>query len=205
MFSKGTQKYRKLEKYKLKRNFPSDPNAKAKIYPGFLPNSARHIFNTKSGAASTHGGQLVRDLEQALGENLPGEPKGAASPKQQLATSSKNNLGKPIKVDKSKVVQKLFQDDNNPAFDELPKGHKQLFGPTDENGELLNPSNEHSKEYLDHAINQNDSLDNTIAKLEELEKTANTSPKATQAMKDYKKKQQEREVACWSEGEKMVP
>ena len=45
-----------VEKYKLKRNFPSDPNAKAKIYPGFLPNSARHIFNTKSGAASTHGG-----------------------------------------------------------------------------------------------------------------------------------------------------
>ena len=180
-----------VEKYKLKRNFPSDPNAKAKIYPGFLPNSARHIFNTKSGAASTHGGQLVRDLEQALGENLPGEPKGAASPKQQLATSSKNNLGTPVKVDKSKVVQKVFQDDNNPAFDELPKGHKQLFGPKDENGELLNPSSEHSKEYLDHAINQNDSLDNTIAKLEELEKTANTSPKATQAMKDYKKKQQE--------------
>ena len=70
----------------------------------------------------------------------------------------------------------------------MTKGHKQLFGPKDENGELLNPSSEHSKEYLEHAINQNDSLDNTIAKLEELEKTANTSPKATQAMKDYKKK-----------------
>tara|TARA_R100000008_G_scaffold65052_2_gene42057 strand:+ start:825 stop:2897 length:2073 start_codon:yes stop_codon:yes gene_type:complete len=180
-----------VEKYKLRRNFPSDPDANAKIYPGFLPNSARHLYNTKSGAASSHGGQLVRDLEKALGDKLPGEKKGAASPGQQLATSSKNNLGVPLKAKDSAVVREVFKDDNNPAFDELTEGHKQLFGPKDKNGEILSPSDKHSREYLEHAINENDSLDNTIAKLKELEKTANTSPKATKAMEEYKRKQQE--------------
>ena len=82
-----------------------------------------------------------------------------------------------------KGVQEFF---NRPPYNRLDGNFHQMFGPTGEDGNLLMPSSQHSKEYLKQSITENDALDKTISKLQELEKTENVSPKIREALVKHK-------------------
>jgi hypothetical protein len=60
-----------------------------------------------------------------------------------------------------------------------------VFGPLGTDGNVLTPSNKHSKTYLEQSIRENNSIRNTIEKLKELEKTENVSPKIRQALEEH--------------------
>tara|TARA_Y100001973_G_scaffold60615_1_gene89103 strand:- start:1077 stop:2873 length:1797 start_codon:yes stop_codon:yes gene_type:complete len=126
---------------------------------------------------------FIKDtLENALGEPLKGTKKGV-NVKQEVITSSKPELATKKTHEDDENVNKFF---NTPPYDRLDSSFHQLFGPTDNKGNLLMPSSKHSKDYLRQSITENKALDNTIKKLEELEKTENVSPKIREALIKHK-------------------
>lgn len=83
-------------------------------------------------------------------------------------------------------VERLFQ---TPPLDriETPK-FKSLFGPLDDNGNLLTPSSNNSKEYLKFSIENNISIDNTINVLERYASEGKISPNLANSVKSHKQK-----------------
>jgi len=83
-------------------------------------------------------------------------------------------------------VERLFQ---TPPLDRIDTNKfKSLFGPTDDNGNLLSPSSKHSKEYLKFSIKNNVSIDNTINVLEKYATEGKVSPKLADSVKAHKQR-----------------
>jgi hypothetical protein len=83
-------------------------------------------------------------------------------------------------------VEKLFQ---TPPLDRIDTNKfKSLFGPTDDNGNLLSPSSKHSKEYLKFSIKNNVSVDNTINVLERYASEGKISPDLANSVKAHKQR-----------------
>ena len=83
-------------------------------------------------------------------------------------------------------VERLFQ---TPPLDRIDTNKfKSLFGPTDDNGNLLSPSSKHSKEYLKFSIKNNVSIDNTINVLEKYAAEGKVSPKLADSVKAHKQR-----------------
>jgi hypothetical protein len=83
-------------------------------------------------------------------------------------------------------VEKLFQ---TPPLDRIDTNKfKSLFGPTDDNGNLLSPSSKHSKEYLKFSIKNNVSIDNTINVLEKYAAEGKVSSKLADSVKAHKQR-----------------
>ena len=83
-------------------------------------------------------------------------------------------------------VEKLFQ---TPPLDRIDTTKfKSLFGPIDDNGNLLTPSSKHSKEYLKFSIKNNVSVDNTIKVLEKYASEGKISPDLANSVKAHKQR-----------------
>lgn len=83
-------------------------------------------------------------------------------------------------------VERLFQ---TPPLDRIDTTKfKSLFGPTDDNGNLLSPSSKHSKEYLKFSIKNNVSIDNTINVLEKYASEGKISPDLANSVKAHKQR-----------------
>ena len=83
-------------------------------------------------------------------------------------------------------VERLFQ---TPPLDRIDTNKfKSLFGPTDDNGNLLSPSSKHSKEYLKFSIKNNVSIDNTINVLEKYAAEGKVSSKLADSVKAHKQR-----------------
>ena len=162
-----------VEKYGLE----ASSGAKPKVYIRNINFEARKILGQNKAT------EFIKDtLENALGEELKGATKGV-NVKQEVITTSKPGLSTKRTSKEDKGVQEFF---NRPPYDRLDGNFHQMFGPTGEDGNLLMPSDKHSKEYLKQSITENDALDKTISKLEELEKSENVSPKIREALIKHK-------------------
>ena len=83
-------------------------------------------------------------------------------------------------------VERLFR---TPPLDRIDTNKfKSLFGPTDDNGNLLTPSSKHSKEYLRFSIKNNVSVDNTINVLERYASEGKISPDLANSVKAHKQR-----------------
>ena len=97
----------------------------------------------------------------------------------------KNSRGFTDEIDDPNV-EKLFQ---TPPLDRIDTTKfKSLFGPTDDNGNLLSPSSKHSKEYLKFSIKNNVSVDNTIKVLEKYASEGKLSPDLANSVKAHKQR-----------------
>ena len=156
--------------------------AKPKVYIRNINFEARTILG------QTKGTVFIKDtLESALGTKLPGVTAGGKGAKQAVATTSKPDLGKDsvIKSEQDSNVKSLF--DKEP-YDRLKGGFHQLYGPIDKDGKLVYPSNgKNARKYLEHSLNKNQSIKNTINVLKDLEKTDNVSPKVREALEIHQK------------------
>ena len=83
-------------------------------------------------------------------------------------------------------VERLFQ---TPPLDRIDTTKfKSLFGPTDDNGNLLTPSSKNSKEYLKFSIENNVSVDNTINVLERYASEGKISSELADSVKAHKQR-----------------
>ena len=83
-------------------------------------------------------------------------------------------------------VEKLFK---TPPLDRIDTTKfKSVFGPTDDNGNLLTPSSQHSKEYLKFSIDNNVSVDNTINVLEKYASEGKISEELANSVKAHKQR-----------------
>jgi hypothetical protein len=83
-------------------------------------------------------------------------------------------------------VERLFQ---TPPLDRIDTNKfKSLFGPTDDTGNLLTPSSNHSKEYLRFSIKNNVSVDNTINVLERYASEGKISSDLANSVKNHKQR-----------------
>jgi len=83
-------------------------------------------------------------------------------------------------------VEKLFK---TPPLDRIDTTKfKSVFGPTDDNGNLLTPSSQHSKEYLKFSIDNNISVDNTINVLEKYASEGKISEELANSVKAHKQR-----------------
>jgi len=83
-------------------------------------------------------------------------------------------------------VEKLFK---TPPLDRIDTTKfKSVFGPTDDNGNLLTPSSQHSKEYLKFSIDNNISVDNTINVLEKYASDGKISEELANSVKAHKQR-----------------
>ena len=162
-----------VEKYGLE----ASSGAKPKVYMRNINFEARKILGQNKAT------EFIKDtLEKSLGQELKGATKGV-NVKQEVITTSKPGLSTKKTSKNDKGVQEFF---NRPPYNRLDGNFHQMFGPTGEDGNLLMPSSQHSKEYLKQSITENDALDKTISKLQELEKTENVSPKIREALVKHK-------------------
>ena len=161
------------EKYKLSQNASG-----TKLYLGILAGDNRKILGT--------GSALVRELGDALNKFVPLKEKGDVQKRAMdlLQGASKPGLKTVIKSDDD-GVKKLF---SNPPYDRLDGKFHQIFGPTDEQGRSLRPSNKYGKEYFQQSVSENESLDNTINALKQLEQDGTASPKVRESLDKHKKR-----------------
>ena len=166
-----------IEKYGLEKSTAKSP----KLYIRNISFEARKVLGDSGNTATK---AMIDAIEEVTGEPLKTENK-SKGPKQKVVNSTKNNLGDPSDAANDEGVAKIF--DSFPYnTDEFKSSFKKVFGPKDKDGKLLKPSNKNIKEYLNQSINENDSLDNTIKTLEELEQSDNVSPELRKAVQKYK-------------------
>jgi hypothetical protein len=139
-------------------------------------------FEARKLLGQNNATKFIKDtIENASGEKLKGGGKGV-NVKQEVTTTSKPDLATKRTAAEDSNVQELF---SQSPYDRLGSEFHQVFGPVGENGNVLTPSNKHSKTYLEQSIRENNSIRNTIEKLKELEKTENVSPKIRQALEEH--------------------
>jgi len=178
-----------IEKYQLRTNDAPKP----KIYPGVVANAHRHIFNGTSanGAGSAKNRRIVDLINQYASESVPtASKKDLTDPSKPMGEATKpkaSQFGKGIKAEDDEGVRDIMKPENNVSFDGMEKAFLQLYGPTDENGKLLVPSNKHTEKYLEQALAG--SLDEAIERARELEKTMKISPEIGDALVDYQNEQ----------------
>ena len=165
-----------VEKFKLSQN----PNGK-KLYVGIIAGNGRKILG--------EGNALVNELSEVLNKFVPLKELGNKSKKAQdkLAGASKPGL-KTIRKSDDPSVKKLF---SNPPYDRLKERFHQVFGPIDNKGNLLRPSSKYSTEYFRQSVSENESLDNTIEVLKELESQGIASPGVRKSLERHKKRMQD--------------
>ena len=129
--------------------------------------------------------QFIKDtVENSLGEPLKGASKGV-DVKQAVTTTSKPDLETKHTAVEDKNVKQLF---SKSPYDRLNPNFHQVFGPSDESGNLVYPSGgKNSKAFLQQSLDENNSIRKTINRLEELEKTENVSPKVRQSLEQHQK------------------
>jgi hypothetical protein len=167
-----------VEKFKLSQN----PNGK-KLYVGIIAGNGRKILG--------EGNALVNELSEVLNKFVPLKELGNKSKKAQdkLAGASKPGLKTIRKSDDDDPgVKKLF---SNPPYDRLKERFHQVFGPIDNKGNLLRPSSKYSTEYFRQSVSENESLDNTIEVLKELESQGIASPGVRKSLERHKKRMQD--------------
>jgi hypothetical protein len=180
---------RLIQKYKLKTNDADKP----KIYPGSISNSHRHIFNgnSASGSGSAKNRKIVDLINQYSSENIPtASKKDMTDPSKPMGEATKpksSQFGKGRMAEDDEGVRNIMKPENNVSFDGMEKKYLKLYGPLDDNGNLLVPSNKHAGKYLEQALGG--SLDEAIEKARELEKTMKLSPEIGNAMVDYQNEQ----------------
>tara|TARA_R110001592_G_scaffold247049_3_gene509071 strand:+ start:2668 stop:4662 length:1995 start_codon:yes stop_codon:yes gene_type:complete len=139
-------------------------------------------FEARKLLGQNNATKFIKDtIENASGEKLKGGGKGV-NVKQEVTTTSKPDLATKRTAAEDSNVQELF---SQSPYDRLGSEFHQVFGPVGENGNVLTPSNKHSKTYLEQSIRENNSIRNTIEKLKELEETENVSPKIRQALEEH--------------------
>ena len=150
-----------------------------KVYMRNINFEARKILGANKAT------QFIKDtVENSLGEPLKGAAKGV-DVKQAVTTTSKPDLETKRTATEDKNVKELF---SKSPYDRLNPNFHQVFGPTDESGNLIYPSGgKNSKAFLQQSLDENNSIRKTISKLEELEKTENVSPKVRQALEQHQK------------------
>ena len=147
-----------------------------KVYIRNINFESRHFLGDGGSAAF-----VKNAIESASGEKLKGGNKGV-DVKQSVTTTSKPDLATKRTAKEDSNVQELF---SQSPYDRLSSEFHQVFGPVGKDGNVLTPSNKHSKTYLEQSIRENNSIRNTIAKLKELEKTENVSPKIRRALEEH--------------------
>ncbi len=150
-----------------------------KVYMRNINFEARKILGANKAT------QFIKDtVENSLGEPLKGAAKGV-DVKQAVTTTSKPDLETKRTAVEDKNVKELF---SKSPYDRLNPNFHQVFGPTDESGNLIYPSGgKNSKAFLQQSLDENNSIRKTISKLEELEKTENVSPKVRQSLEQHQK------------------
>jgi hypothetical protein len=150
-----------------------------KVYMRNINFEARKILGANKAT------QFIKDtVENSLGEPLKGAAKGV-DVKQAVTTTSKPDLETKRTATEDKNVKELF---SKSPYDRLNPNFHQVFGPTDESGNLIYPSGgKNSKAFLQQSLDENNSIRKTISKLEELEKTENVNPKVRQSLEQHQK------------------
>jgi len=144
-------------------------------------------FEARKILGQNNATEFIKDtLESALGGSLKGATKGV-NVKQEVMTTSKPDLATKKHAKNDSNVAELF---SRSPYDRLDEDFHQIFGPVGSNGNIMTPSSKHSQEYLEQSIRENNSIRNTIAKLKELEKTENVSPKIRQALEEHQERLQ---------------
>jgi hypothetical protein len=180
---------RLIQKYQLRTNNADKP----KIYPGVIANSHRHIFNGTSanGSGSVKNRKIVDLINQHSSEKVPtASKKDLTDPSKPMGEATKpksSQFGKGRTADEDAGVSNIMKPENNVSFDGMEKKYLKLYGPLDDNGNLLIPSNKHTDKYLEQALGG--SLDEAIEKARELEKTMKLSPEIGNALVDYQNEQ----------------
>jgi hypothetical protein len=147
-----------------------------KVYIRNINFESRKFLGDKGAAAF-----VKNAVESASGEKLKGGKKGV-DVKQSVTTTSKPDLATKRTAKEDPKVQELF---SQSPYDRLEGEFHQVFGPVGVSGNVLTPSSKNSRAYLKQSISENNSIRNTIAKLKELEKTENVSPKIRQALEEH--------------------
>ena len=150
-----------------------------KVYMRNINFEARKILGANKAT------QFIKDtVENSLGAPLKGVAKGV-DVKQAVTTTSKPDLETKRTAVEDKNVKQLF---SKSPYNRLNPNFHQVFGPTDESGNLVYPSGgKNSKAFLQQSLDENNSIRKTINKLEELEKTENVSPKVRQSLEQHQK------------------
>ena len=162
-----------VEKYKLSQNASG-----SKLYLGFIPGDGRKILG--------QGNKLIDSVGSVISQFVDLKAKGDVQKRamDKLQSASKPGLTTVVKSD-DPGVQKLF---STPPYDRLEEKFHQVFGPKGEDGNLLRPSSEHSKAYFQQSVNENESLDDTIDALKELEEQGTASPGVRSALEQHKER-----------------
>tara|TARA_X000001382_G_scaffold37947_2_gene25360 strand:+ start:756 stop:2705 length:1950 start_codon:yes stop_codon:yes gene_type:complete len=164
-----------VEKYGLSVS----SGAKPKVYIRNINFEARKILGQNNATV------FIKDtIEKALGEPLKGAEKGV-DVKQAVTTTSKPDLETKRTAKEDESVKELFSKE---PYDRLNPNFHQVFGPVDDNGNLIYPSGgKNAKVYLKQSLSENNSIKRTIEKLKELEKSDNVSPKISGALEEHQK------------------
>lgn len=161
-----------VEKYGLEKS----SGKQVKVY-------MRNItFEARKYLGQTKETEFIKDtLENALGRELDSSSAGNKA-KRELSRTTKPDLETKRTAKEDPNVQAIF--DEYP-FEVVDDGMKQLFGPIGEDGNLLRPSSQHSKEYLKQSIEENQSIQDTIEQLKDLEREENVSPELRKALEEH--------------------
>ena len=165
------------KKYQLSQN-----QSGSKLYVGIIAGNGRKILGEKNA--------LVNELGNLLNKFVPLKELGNKKKKSQdrLAGASKPGLKTVRKAEDDPGVKELY---SNEPYNRLKERFHQVFGPVDEEGNLLRPSSKYSAEYFRQSVGENESLDNTIKALKELESEGTVQPGVRKALQRHKKRMED--------------
>ena len=122
-----------------KYGLEASSGAKPKVYIRNINFEARKILGQNKAT------EFIKDtIESALKSSLKGATKGI-NVKQEVMTTSKPDLETKRTAKEDNNVKSLFK---QKPYDRLNPNFHQVFGPVGKDGNLLYPSNKHSKQYL---------------------------------------------------------
>ncbi len=197
-----------IEKMSIIYDETASKDQKAKVFSsinfGVSPNREKlYLLDLKQfggdyykilGKGTKNTKDLVNKVNEIMelpddGSKMSGEIEKAAKPdlgSENIRSVFVKKSGKITDEISDKNVERLM---NTPPLDRIEtKKFKSLFGPLGDDGMLLNPSSEHSKEYLKFSLENNVSLDNTIEVLEKYAKDGKISPKLAESVKSHKER-----------------
>ena len=165
-----------ITKYKLSVS----SNGK-KLYVGVIAGDGRKAL----GEGSKLPMAMIDAIQQVTDVKGKGDVQKIA--KNALQGASKPDLATKATADEDEGVRELF---SREPYNRLSSGFHQIFGPKGEDGKILRPSNKHSKAYFQQSVNENPSLDKTIAVLKEQEEQGTAHPNVRKSMEEHKARMQ---------------
>ena len=171
-----------IEKYELASNVGTTGNKKLYVFHKDVGFGNRSVLGK-----SKLTDNLVKFLNQYQNIEQAGNP--ARQVKTGLGAASKPDLGSDTirTADKDPKVAKFFE---RSPYDRLPSRHHSLYGPTGDDGNILEPSSNYSKNYFEHSVDKDGSLKKTITSLSKLEKTHNVNPNLRKSLETHQKELQ---------------